>query len=134
MIQRLLREVGDLFGAPSDPDAALDDDANHAGVRRRSITVTGRIVAIQRRPRSDGVRTLVADVDQDPRRGELCPYPRVRLVWSGRGHINGIEPGRYVRATGVETQKNGRVCIVAPVYELLTAPRVSPDEGAPSAH
>ena len=40
------------------------------------------------------------------------------LVWLGRRHIAGIEPGRRVRVHGMVTQSDGEPAIYNPRYEL----------------
>ena len=42
----------------------------------------------------------------------------VSIVFFGRRHIEGIEIGANITATGMAIDHNGRLAIVNPVYEL----------------
>lgn len=43
---------------------------------------------------------------------------KVRLIWLGRDHIAGIEPGRVLAVEGTVSVQRGRATIYNPRYEL----------------
>lgn len=43
---------------------------------------------------------------------------RIRLVWLGREHIPGIEPGRVLQVEGTLSVQRGRPTIFNPRYDL----------------
>ena len=49
----------------------------------------------------------------------------VNIVFFGRRHVAGIEPGAFVAATGVVGQRAGRLEIPNPSYQLLAVPHDS---------
>ena len=54
----------------------------------------------------------------------------VRLLFFGRTHIPGIEPGAVVRATGTVGEYKGHLALANPLYELVVlAPDGSPIAG-----
>ena len=117
-MNRLMRELRSVFGKPT-PAAARTSETHQQEVRPRvRLDVTGRVVAILVRPRSDGPRTVSVDVAlthaQPPRE-----YDRIRLMWLGRPEIPGLTVGAWVRASGIESQTNNKPCLFNPRYDLL---------------
>ncbi|BDZ57819.1 hypothetical protein FB554_1109 [Barrientosiimonas humi] len=82
---------------------------------RELAQVCGEVRAVSVRPRSDQVPALVVDLDDGSQ--------AMRLVWLGRRHIAGIEPGRYLKASGRVCVKGGVPTIFNPTYELKTGGR-----------
>src|SRR4051794_2411893 len=83
------------------------------GRRGQLVTVTGRLRTVVYTPRTN-LPTLEADLYDG---SDL-----VRLVWLGRRHIAGIEPGRSITARGRIAVRDDRKVIYNPYYEL-EAPR-----------
>lgn len=114
----LLRRLVDL--ARSDDDLAageLREAATAHGCRpitddtdREVVTLAGTVTAVTLRPRAT-VPALVAEVFDGS-----CT---VQLVWLGRRSIHGIDPGAYVKATGLICRGVGAPTIYNPAYELL---------------
>ncbi len=77
---------------------------------RRPATVCGTLRSVTLRPRA-GVPALEAELYDGS--GHLS------LVWLGRRHIAGIEPGRRVRVHGMVTSSDGEPAIYNPRYELV---------------
>ena len=48
---------------------------------------------------------------------------RITLIWLGRNHIAGIEPGRALAVEGMLSQQRGRKIMYNPRYELAADPR-----------
>jgi hypothetical protein len=115
------RFVRRLFATAEELDAEqLQRDAVQCGstpacdVRRgQMVTVTGRLRTVVYTPRTN-LPTLEADLYDG---SDL-----VRLVWLGRRHIAGIEPGRSITARGRIAFRDDRKVIYNPYYEL-EAPR-----------
>jgi len=82
-----------------------------AGECRRGqlVTITGRLKTVVYMPRTN-VPTLEADLYDGS--------DVVTLVWLGRRHIAGIEPGRQVTARGRIAVREGRKVMYNPFYEL----------------
>ena len=78
--------------------------------RGEQMTVAGRLRSVTLRPRA-GVPALEAELYDGS--GHLA------LVWLGRRHIAGIEPGRRVRVHGMVTSSDGEPAIYNPRYELV---------------
>ena len=78
--------------------------------QRRPATVCGTLRSVTLRPRA-GVPALEAELYDGS--GHLA------LVWLGRRHIAGIEPGRRVRVHGMVTSSDGEPAIYNPRYELV---------------
>ncbi|MGH3735990.1 MAG: OB-fold nucleic acid binding domain-containing protein [Micromonosporaceae bacterium] len=76
------------------------------------VTVTGRLRTVVYTPRTN-VPTLEADL--------FDGSDSVTLVWLGRRHIAGIEPGRQLTATGRLAVRDDRKVIFNPQYELEAA-------------
>ena len=43
----------------------------------------------------------------------------ISVVWLGRRHIAGIEPGRRIRVYGMVTESEGNRAVFNPRYELV---------------
>lgn len=86
-----------------------------AGQVRRGqlVTVSGRLRTVVYTPRTN-LPTLEADLYDGS--------DVVTMVWLGRRHIAGIEPGRQLTARGRVAVREGRKVIYNPYYEL-EAPR-----------
>lgn len=114
----LLRRLVDLGRSDDDVAAGeLRDAATAQGCRpvapgtdRVVVTLAGSISAVTLRPRAT-VPALVAQLYD----GSIT----VQLVWLGRRHIAGIEPGTYVKVTGLLCHPDGTATIYNPAYELV---------------
>ena len=85
-----------------------------SGCRRgQVVSVTGRLRTVVYTPRTN-LPTLEAELYDG---SDL-----ITLVWLGRRHIAGIEPGRAVTARGRIAVRDDRKVIYNPYYEL-EAPR-----------
>lgn len=85
-----------------------------SGCRRgQVVSVTGRLRTVVYTPRTN-LPTLEAELYDG---SDL-----ITLVWLGRRHIAGIEPGRSVTARGRIAVRDDRKVIYNPYYEL-EAPR-----------
>jgi hypothetical protein len=73
------------------------------------VSISGRLRTVVYTPRTN-LPTLEADLYDG---SEL-----VTLVWLGRRHIAGIEPGRQMTARGRMAIRDGRRVIFNPYYEL----------------
>lgn len=95
-----LRQAASAYGCqPITPDTD-----------REVVTVAGTISAVTLRPRAT-VPALVATLYD----GSVS----VQLVWLGRRRIRGIEPGAYVKVTGLLCRPDGVASIFNPSYELV---------------
>ena len=81
--------------------------------RGQLVTVSGRLKTVVYTPRTN-LPTLEADLWDGS--------DVVTLVWLGRRHIAGIEPGRQLAARGRIAVRDDRKVIYNPYYEL-EAPR-----------
>lgn len=114
----LLRRLVDFGRSDDDVDAGeLREAATAHGCEpiapdadREMVTVAGTIAAVTLRPRAT-VPALVATVYD----GSLS----IQLVWLGRRHITGIEPGAYVKVRGLICRPGGVATIYNPAYELV---------------
>jgi hypothetical protein len=77
---------------------------------RQRAQVCGTLRAVTLRPRA-GVPALVAELYDGS--GSLS------VVWLGRRHIRGVEPGRRIRVQGLVTETAGVRTIFNPRYELV---------------
>ena len=77
---------------------------------REVVTVAGTVSAVTLRPRAIAPALVAGLYD-----GSLT----VQLVWVGRRRIVGIEPGVYLRATGLLCRPDGVPTIYNPAYELV---------------
>jgi hypothetical protein len=80
---------------------------------RRQATVCGTLRSVTLRPRA-GVPALEAELYD----GSGSLY----VVWLGRRHIAGIEPGRRLRIHGMVTEAEGQRAVFNPRYELVPKP------------
>jgi hypothetical protein len=80
-----------------------------AATWKRRVTVEGRVKSVQ--VGTLGGRSLEAQV--------FDPSGGIRLLFYGRTHIAGIEPGAVVRATGRVGEYKGHLALANPVYDLL---------------
>jgi hypothetical protein len=80
---------------------------------RRPATVCGTLRSVTLRPRA-GVPALEAELYD----GSGSLY----VVWLGRRHIAGIEPGRRLRIRGMVTEADGQRAVFNPRYELVPKP------------
>ena len=48
---------------------------------------------------------------------------RITVIWLGRNHIAGIEPGRALAVEGMLSRQRGRKIMYNPRYELAADPR-----------
>ncbi|HEY0698568.1 MAG TPA: OB-fold nucleic acid binding domain-containing protein [Micromonospora sp.] len=77
--------------------------------RGQRVSVSGRLRTVVYTPRIN-LPTLEADLYDGT--------DVVTLVWLGRRHIAGIEPGRQLTARGRVAVRDGRKVIYNPYYEL----------------
>jgi len=80
---------------------------------RQRVTVAGPVYAVRVQPRA-GVASLECRI-KDPS-GEIV------LVFLGRRHVAGIEPGALISATGMVASRAGRLEMLNPEYSLLQPP------------
>ena len=80
---------------------------------RREATVCGTLRSVTLRPRA-GVPALEAELYDGS--GSLS------VIWLGRRHIAGIEPGRRLRIHGMVTEAEGQRAVFNPRYELVPKP------------
>lgn len=80
---------------------------------RHPATICGTLRSVTLRPRA-GVPALEAELHDGT--GSL------HVIWLGRRHIAGIEPGRRLRIHGMLTETDGRRAVFNPRYELVPAP------------
>jgi hypothetical protein len=80
---------------------------------RRPATICGTLRSVTLRPRA-GVPALEAELYD----GSGSLY----VVWLGRRHIAGIEPGRRLRIQGMVTEADGQRAVFNPRYELVPRP------------
>lgn len=81
---------------------------------RVRVDVAGSIRSVSLRPR-EGVPALEADLADGS--------GAVTLIWLGRREIPGIVPGRWLRASGLVSCRDGRKLMYNPTYELTVGPR-----------
>ncbi len=116
-LRRLLRrftateEELDAEELRRETEAAGCTPAIHAR-RGQLVTVTGRLRTVVYTPRTN-LPTLEADL--------FDGSDVVTLVWLGRRHISGIEPGRGITARGRVAVRDDRKVIYNPYYELDTS-------------
>ncbi|MFY1669361.1 OB-fold nucleic acid binding domain-containing protein [Plantactinospora sp. WMMB334] len=78
-------------------------------MRGQVVSVSGRLRTVVYTPRTN-LPTLEADLYDGS--------DVVTLVWLGRRHISGIEPGRQLTARGRMAVRDDRKVIYNPYYEL----------------
>ena len=96
--QELRRESAESGGMPT-----------HQCTRGQVVSVAGRLRTVVYTPRTN-LPTLEADLYDG--------NDVVTLVWLGRRHIAGIEPGRHLTARGRVALRDDRKVIYNPYYEL----------------
>ncbi|HZP15769.1 MAG TPA: OB-fold nucleic acid binding domain-containing protein, partial [Nocardioides sp.] len=79
-------------------------------LHRERVTIVGRVRAVRVQPRA-GVATLQCTVADGT--GEIT------VVFLGRRHVGGWEPGAIVSVTGMVGERSGRLEILNPDYELF---------------
>jgi len=77
---------------------------------RHPATVCGTLRSVTLRPRA-GVPALEAELYDGT--------GSISVVWLGRRHIAGIEPGRRIRVYGMVTESEGNRAVFNPRYELV---------------
>ena len=114
VVQRLTASEAELDAEELRREAAALG-CTPAGEARRGqlVSVTGRLRTVVYTPRTN-LPTLEADLYDGS--------DVVTLVWLGRRHIAGIEPGRALTARGRVAIRDGRKVIYNPYYELETQP------------
>ncbi|MEE6262967.1 OB-fold nucleic acid binding domain-containing protein [Plantactinospora sonchi] len=96
--QELQRESAEVGGMPA-----------RQCTRGQVVCVSGRLRTVVYTPRTN-LPTLEADLYDGS--------DIVTLVWLGRRHISGIEPGRHLTARGRVAVRDDRKVIYNPYYEL----------------
>jgi hypothetical protein len=110
-----------LFASPEELDAEeLQRDSVESGSTRACDCRPGQVVGISGRLRTVVYtpRTTLPTLEADLYDGS----DMVRLIWLGRRHIAGIEPGRSIKVRGRVAVRDGRKVLYNPHYEL-EAPR-----------
>ncbi|HKD99316.1 MAG TPA: OB-fold nucleic acid binding domain-containing protein [Micromonosporaceae bacterium] len=113
-LKRLIRR---LVASEADLDAEeLQRGAAASGCVLLSESSRGQLVSISGRLRTVVYtpRTTLPTLEADLYDGSDV----VTLVWLGRRHIAGIEPGRQLTARGRLAMRDDRKVIYNPVYEL----------------
>ena len=77
---------------------------------RQQATVCGTLRSVALRPRA-GVPALEAELYDGS--------GSISVVWLGRRHIAGVEPGRRIRVHGMVTESEGNRAVFNPRYELV---------------
>jgi hypothetical protein len=113
-LRRMMATAEELDAEELQADTVKSGCIPACDVRRgQLVSVTGRLRTVVYTPRTN-LPTLEADLYDG---SDL-----VRLVWLGRRHIAGIEPGRSITARGRIAVRDDRKVIYNPYYEL-EAPR-----------
>jgi hypothetical protein len=114
LLRRFMASDADLDAEQLQRDAARSGCTPVAEVQRgQLVSVTGRLRTVVYTPRTN-LPTLEAEL--------FDGSDLVTLVWLGRRHIAGIEPGRTMTARGRIAIREDRKVIYNPYYEL-EAPR-----------
>jgi len=114
MLRRLTASEAELDAEELKTNAVQCGSMPASGCRRgQVVSVTGRLRTVVYTPRIN-LPTLEAELYDG---SDL-----VTLVWLGRRHIAGIEPGRAMTAKGRIAVRDDRKVIYNPYYEL-EAPR-----------
>src|SRR3954452_13325342 len=110
--RRMFATAAELEAEELQRDAAQSGCTPMCDVKRGELaTVTGRLRTVVYTPRTT-LPTLEAELYDG---SDL-----VTLVWLGRRHIAGIEPGRAITAKGRIAVREGRKVLYNPYYELDT--------------
>jgi hypothetical protein len=107
----------DLSRELANPDDNTDAGAARAGTvtpigvaqHRHQVTISGRVHAIRVQPRAE-VATLECALRDNT--------GTINLVFLGRKHVAGIEPGTQLTVTGVVGMRQGRLEIINPDYQF----------------
>ncbi|MEV1287057.1 OB-fold nucleic acid binding domain-containing protein [Micromonospora sp. NPDC049679] len=114
LLQRLTASEAELDAAELQRESAEQGCTLADQCRRgQMVAVSGRLRTVVYTPRTN-LPTLEADLYDGS--------DVVTLVWLGRRHIAGIEPGRQLTARGRVAVRDDRKVIYNPYYEL-EAPR-----------
>jgi hypothetical protein len=114
LLHRLTASDADLDAEQLQREAAASGCTPVSTIKRGEfVVVTGRLRSVVYTPRTN-LPTLEAEL--------FDGSDLVILVWLGRRHIAGIEPGRTVTAKGRVAIRDDRKVIYNPYYEL-EAPR-----------
>ncbi|HKT03818.1 MAG TPA: OB-fold nucleic acid binding domain-containing protein [Rugosimonospora sp.] len=113
-LRRLVATEAELDAEELQREAAQSGCTPACDVKRgEQVTVSGRLRTVVYTPRTN-LPTLEADLWDGS--------DVVTLVWLGRRHIAGIEPGRQLTARGRIATRDDRKVIYNPYYQL-EAPR-----------
>jgi hypothetical protein len=108
--RKLVASEAELDAEELKRGAAASGCSAAASTRRgQMVTLSGRLRTVVYTPRTN-LPTLEADLYDGT--------DVVTLIWLGRRHIAGIEPGRRITARGRVAQRDGRRVIFNPYYEL----------------
>jgi hypothetical protein len=80
---------------------------------RDRVTVVGRVRTVRVQPRA-GVATLHVTIADES--------GAIKVVFLGRRHIAGMEPGAFVAATGIVGERGSHPEMLNPSYQLLAPP------------
>jgi hypothetical protein len=109
-LRRLVATEAELDAEELQRGAAASGCTPACDVRRgQQVTVSGRLRTVVYTPRTN-LPTLEADLYDGS--------DVVTLVWLGRRHIAGIEPGRQLTVRGRIATRDDRKVIYNPYYEL----------------
>jgi hypothetical protein len=109
-LRRLVASEAELDAEELQRSATESGCTPACDVRRgEMVSVSGRLRTVVYTPRTN-LPTLEADLYDGS--------DVVTLVWLGRRHIAGIEPGRALTARGRLAVRDGRKVIFNPYYEL----------------
>lgn len=109
-IRRLMASEAELDAEELQREAAESGCSYACDVKRgQQVTVSGRLRTVVYTPRTN-LPTLEA--------GLYDGSDVITLVWLGRRHIAGIEPGRQLTARGRIAIRDDRKVIYNPYYEL----------------
>lgn len=110
LLRRLTASEAELDAEELQRETAESGCTLMSDVRRgQLVSVTGRLRTVVYTPRTN-LPTLEADLYDGS--------DVVTLVWLGRRHIAGIEPGRVLTARGRVAVRDDRKVIYNPYYEL----------------
>lgn len=113
-LDRLLASQPEVEAAEERRTTAHEGTSAIADVAaRHHAVVSGVLRSVTLRPPTD---TPALEADLYDGSGTL------RLIWSGRREIRGIEPGRRLRAEGRVATVDGRKTMFNPRYELRPRP------------
>jgi hypothetical protein len=110
--KRLTTEDSEIEATKLSSEVTASKDAVHAGdcAQGQMVCVMGRLRYVDLRP-TDALATLVAELWDGT--------DAVQLVWLGRRSIQGIEPGRTLKAKGRIANRDGHKVMYNPDYELM---------------